>query len=312
MGHFGRITAIGLRRMMLECGEAIGMNRCIMYITSCLGRETANKWSEFMLVISTVKKRCQHRDRSSTCWGLINCTCGLPCYCYREVLSASLTTWRLYALIGTDTYHETQKIGNWKVEWSDMAERFFYTNVITHDHQWDTPEEVRFYMPTKMEEQLLQYFNEGDIQDFRVRFAHLDVDNSGSIDEHEFKLLLESMGTIISDRHRRKLIKEIDINGNGTIEFHEFCFMMLQLHKQKNGASSIWDQIKILSDDKTKLQQVTNEIVEKTQIEEEFGNRKVDLEHSTIQDRIHAKELAESLKEESEDDKRLREIEAIR
>jgi len=41
--HFGRITAVGLRRMMLECGEAIGMNRCILYITSCLGRETANK-----------------------------------------------------------------------------------------------------------------------------------------------------------------------------------------------------------------------------------------------------------------------------
>ena len=88
--------------------------------------------------------------------------------------------------------------------------------------------------------------------------------------------------------------------------------MMLQLHKQKNGNSSIWDQIKILSDDKNKLQQITNEIVEKTQIEEEFGDRKVDLEHSTIQDRINAKELAESLKEESEEDKRLREIEAIR
>jgi len=94
--------------------------------------------------------------------------------------------------------------------------------------------------------------------------------------------------------------------------------MMLQLHKQKLGASSIWDQIKILSDDKAKLQEVTNEIVEKTQIEEEFGNRKVDLKHSSlhathamhmsIEERLRAQEL----EEETAEEKRLKEIAAIR
>ena len=69
---------------------------------------------------------------------------------------------------------------------------------------------------------LLNVFTEGDIADFKLRFGHLDLNNSGYIDEYEFKLLLESMGISVTDKHRRRLIREIDINGNGTIEFHEF------------------------------------------------------------------------------------------
>ena len=271
IAHFGRVTTIGFRRILEESGVAIGMQKTVLYFQSCVGKESTNKWTEYMLLISTIKRRMQRKDRGSTCWGLINSTCCLPCYCYNEIISASVTGWRLYGLVGDDAYHAIQKIGNWRVEWSEHAERNCYINEITKEQQWDTPEEVRFYLPKKMEDQLLEHFNEGDLQDFRVRFAHLDINNSGAIDQHEFKLLLESLGLNVSDSHRRKLVKEIDMNGNGTIEFHEFCFMMLQLQKQKLGANSIWDQIKVVSDDRAKLQAITQDIVAASVYEAEHG-----------------------------------------
>jgi len=93
---------------------------------------------------------------------------------------------------------------------------------------------------------------------------------------------------------------------------------MLQLHKQKLGASSIWDKIKILSDDKARLQEVTNSMVQKTQIEEEFGYRKVNLEHSSLR-ATHAMHMpsegrlrAEEMEESEAEEKRLQGIAAER
>ena len=48
--------------------------------------------------------------------------------------------------------------------------------------------------------------------------------------------------------------------------------MMLSLHKKKQGMSSIWDQIRILSNDEAKLQAVTDEMVTVEKWEGEHGD----------------------------------------
>ena len=272
MHHFNRISLNGFRRMMLESGEILGNSKVRELFYEYCQREQVTKWQEYMYVISTIKKHRQYADRDGRCGPCLNYTVWFPCFCYNEILSKHMTIFNFLSLIGNEQEHEKQKIGNWIVEWSSLGERYCYTHVLTHDVQWDTPEEVRFYLPKKMEDQLLTAFDPGDIEGFRLRFSHLDVDNSGFIDEHEFKLLLESMDINLSDKNRKKLIREIDLNGNGTIEFHEFCYMMLMLEKQKNGISNFWDQIRVLTLDDDKLQKVTNEMVAVTKFEEEHGN----------------------------------------
>ena len=269
--HFLRVTPVGFRRIMLEAGEVLGLRRTLQYFREYVGVEAVTTWTDFMFIVASLKARNQARDAVSTCGTLLNYSVGLPCHCYSECLSSQLTLYRLFSMVGSESYHEQQKIGDWQLTWHPLAERWNYTNVKTQEAQWDTPEEVRFYLPTKMEEQLLEHFNEGELQDFRIRFAHLDMNSSGAIDEHEFRLLLESMGIKLSSRHRRKLVREIDINGNGIIEFHEFCFMMLTLHQSNNGLSSIWDKINLISDDAEKLHEVSQEMVQSTLEEQEFG-----------------------------------------
>lgn len=273
MHHFRRITVQGFKRIMLDVGEIMGKTRIRDYLIEYCGKEQITSWTDFMYIVGSIKRKKQHRDRGSNCNMMMNYTIMLPCYIWTECLSVEWTRCSLMYLLGGDAHHERQKIGDWVVEWSPLAERYCYTNSKTHNVTWDTPEEVRFYVPPKMMETLLQYFSEGDLADFKVRFGHLDLNNSGFIDEHEFKLLLESMDINVSDRNRSRLIREIDINGNGTIEFHEFCFMMLNLHQptKKQGMSSIWEQIKSLSDNEQQLQKVTDDMVAVDMWEEEHG-----------------------------------------
>ena len=272
MFHFKRITVQGFKRIMLDVGEVMGKSRIRDYFLAYFGKEQLMTWSDFMYVVSSIKKKAQHRDKGSNCHLMFRYTVMLPCTVWEDCLSAKWTQCNLMMLLGGEDAHERQKIGDWVVEWNAMAERNCYTNSKTHEFTWDTPEEVRFYLPDKMLDTLLGVFTEGDIADFKVRFGHLDLNNSGFIDEHEFKLLLESMEINLTDRSRRRLIREIDINGNGTIEFHEFCFMMLTLQKKKEGVNSIWDQIRVLSNDEAKLQAVTDDMVAVDKWEEEHGD----------------------------------------
>ena len=45
-----------------------------------------------------------------------------------------------------------------------------------------------------MERRLLAQFSPLDIEEFKLRFAYLDLDASGAIEERELQLLLASMG----------------------------------------------------------------------------------------------------------------------
>lgn len=104
-----------------------------------------------------------------------------------------------------------------------------------------------------MERRLLAYFSPLDIEEFKLKFAYLDLDGSGAIEEEELQRLLASMGVRIGRSQRLALIREIDLNGNGVVEFEEFCYMMLNAQLQTGVLSAEWRKIKLFSENRCVL-----------------------------------------------------------
>lgn len=77
-------------------------------------------------------------------------------------------------------------------------------------------------------------FDPADIHNCEEKFRTIDIDNSGCIDEWEFKQLLHSMGERVSDQRVRALMAEVDKDGSGEMDFDEFCLMM-QAFRNKGG-----------------------------------------------------------------------------
>lgn len=139
---------------------------------------------------------------------------------------------------------EKMKLGTWKVEYSSIADRDYYISTITKETRWDMPDEVRFFLPPKLEDQILKVFDYGYIESFKQQFSMLDIDGSGDLSAMELKLLLAALEIKINNEVFDKMVATIDTNGNGSIEFDEFCWFMLTLAtKEKKG---IWKELENL------------------------------------------------------------------
>ena len=123
------------------------------------------------------------------------------------------------------------KYGHWTVEYSSIAEREFYRNKVTKQVMWDMPDEIRFFLPAKLETRLMKVFDYGHIETFKQYYSMLDVDNSGDLSDQEIKRLLNALGVNITEAGLQQLVKTVDLNGNGTIEFDEFCWMMYEMSR---------------------------------------------------------------------------------
>eukprot|EP01035_Chromulina_nebulosa_P020877 gene20877-27063_t len=89
---------------------------------------------------------------------------------------------------------EEKNFGDWIIEYSSLADRRFFRNIATGEIRWDMPAEIRFYIPPKMETQLLQVFDYLQLETLKKYFSTLDVDSSGELSEKELHLLLSSLG----------------------------------------------------------------------------------------------------------------------
>ena len=112
-------------------------------------------------------------------------------------------------------------------------------------------EEMKFFLSQELYDSLMDTFDPADIHNFEEKFRTIDIDNSGCIDEWEFKQLLHSMGERVSDQRVRALMAEVDKDGSGEMDFDEFCLMM-QAFRNKGGtlgrlASKIDKQVRRLS-----------------------------------------------------------------
>ena len=92
--------------------------------------------------------------------------------------------------------------------------------------RYGMPDEVRFYLPPKMEDMLMKVFDYGHIENFKRQFSQIDVDSSGDISDREMRVLLRAMHVNVDEGKFKQLLRTVDLNGNGAIEFDEFCYLM--------------------------------------------------------------------------------------
>lgn len=143
------------------------------------------------------------------------------------------------------------KLGPWKVQFNELAARYYYVNSLTGETSWLMPEDVKFFLPRSLLNKLLKIFDLNDIEEFKQYFSMLDIDNSGDLSDKEIKLLLDAIGMPVSPSSLTQLVKAIDINGNGTVEFDEFCWLLYELRRSEKARGrkllpevSIWSKKK--------------------------------------------------------------------
>jgi hypothetical protein len=82
-------------------------------------------------------------------------------------------------------------------------------------------------------EKQLSVFTPGDIKQFKMRFAHLDLNATGALDRTETELLIGSLVNAgLSQETLRKMIHETDLQGDGLMQFDEFCALMLKIRAE--------------------------------------------------------------------------------
>lgn len=220
--HFKMVTLNQFMDCLAEVGERL-TKRTVQKLFRGYANDSEKilKWEHFMLVMDHIK-----RQRMATF--LIT---GDAALAVSRQLAAALMN-------GNDA-----KMGDWVIKFNSIAGRDFYFNSVTNQARWDMPDEVRFFIPPKLEEKMMKIFDFSHINTFRQHFAMLDVDSSGDLTDKEMKLFMKALNLNISDLVFSQLIKTIDLNGNGTIEFDEFCWMMYTMsQKEKKG---VFEQIDI-------------------------------------------------------------------
>ncbi len=259
--HFTKVTSDGMRRLLLECGEHLRLHRIERYfeeVSHTNKHDSINNYQEFMYTLAIIKHKNVKKDKENSWeYKLSSHINSLVLYFNQDT-----TIWDRFTGEDVKKRNLQTVYGPWRREYSSIADKYFYRHTGSKESRWDVPYEVRFYLSEKMEHKLLQHFTPLDIEEFKVRFAYLDLDGSGAIEEKELAMLLEgTLGIYVSTSKRRKLIKEIDLNGNGLIEFEEFCYMLLCIHTKTGILSKEWSKIDIMSADRKKLDDLTSELL---------------------------------------------------
>jgi len=217
MIHFAKVRVSRFVALMLECGERLNKRKVTsLYKAYAQNDENITLWSQWVAIINHIKKEKNTPLISAP-------SPNIMLFFKRQVVANLLP--------------QENKFGKWKVEYNDMLAKQFFVNSETGEMVWDMPDEIRFFIPPKLEDKLLEQFTPGHLEAFKVKFSQIDVDGSGDISEVEMRLLLESMGVVVNNSQFKTLLNIVDLNGNGTIEFDEFCYMLLMMaQKDQSGA----------------------------------------------------------------------------
>merc|ERR1712028_126411 len=93
--------------------------------------------------------------------------------------------------------------------------------------------------------------SEEQLDEVREAFGLFDADASGSIDVHELKAAMRSLGFEVKNEELKKMVSDIDGDGNGTIDFAEFLEMMTGKMGEKDSREDIEKVFKLFDDDNT-------------------------------------------------------------
>jgi len=129
--------------------------------------------------------------------------------------------------------HDPQAVD--KAEAMAVAQEFYHLNSRWARLGWRDPEQTEVY-------ELAKEFKISSVEVEKVKrlFDDLDTDNSGEIDEGEFKVLMEKMlgarsSHDISDRRLRDFWRMLDADGEGHATFREFLTFYCRFFQSKTG-----------------------------------------------------------------------------
>lgn len=213
--HFKMVLTDRFIDVLHEIGEKMSKYRVIKLFQGYANDDyKCTEWKVFMDICAHVKRRKMAGGFMAAAASAANV--GMM---VKQSMAASLLA------------ESENKFGHWVVEYSSVAEREYYRNKVTKQVVWDMPDDIRFFIPAKLEAKLMKVFDYGHIETFKQYYSMLDVDNSGDLSDQEIKRLLNALGIHISEAGLQKLVKTVDLNGNGTIEFDEFCWMMYEMSR---------------------------------------------------------------------------------
>lgn len=81
-------------------------------------------------------------------------------------------------------------------------------------------------------------FSATELENLKRQFMRLDLDGSGSIDEHELAALVKKLGRKAEEFDLRAMLREVDADGSGSIGFGEFLQIVAAMTKNKDGGAS--------------------------------------------------------------------------
>ena len=212
--HFRAVFRQRFHELLRECGERMSNFRVYKLFKGYAGGlDTIESYQVYMDVMMHIKKK----KMAMSLEGMAQAGARARLLMRQQLVASLLST------------SDKEKYRNWQVQYSHIAEREYYVSVQTKKKQWELPDELRFYLPRRLEQRMLSAFDFGHIEVFKQYFAILDVDCTGEVSDKELRLFLDALAVDIDDEGFKQLVMTVDLNGNGTIGFDEFCWMIFEL-----------------------------------------------------------------------------------
>jgi len=151
IAHFKMVLRERFPDILREIGERMSNFR-IRKLFKGYGEDEyeVHSWTGFMDMMMHIKKK--KMDSSVAVIGNVAGNASLMVK--RQVVASMLNA-------------SKKKMGNWKIEYSNIAERNYYVNTKTKETQWDMPDDIRFFLPPKLENQLHKAFDYGHMETFK-------------------------------------------------------------------------------------------------------------------------------------------------
>ena len=133
ISHFKCVLCERMVDVFTECGETVSMRKIVNLFKEYVKSDMKLfEWKDFMDVINHIK--C---DRLNPSLPISN-------------LAGDINNFVQGQVIATIMGPKVVKYGNWEMLYNNFADKNYYYNIVTYEKCWDLPEEIRFFIPEKI------------------------------------------------------------------------------------------------------------------------------------------------------------------
>lgn len=233
MSRQGKITVSRMQKLLKQLGEQTVSRHLLAKAVREVSPESDAVFClrAFMAVVYAVKFHALANSR----WPHVSF--GIRSIYYRSISVRNfLRRW-------VTTNKEIMKlVEHWELRWSETLNRPFYRHRCTKELLWDMPNEIRFYVSSKVMIQLLQVFSYRDIESLKTHFTSLDPEIRGWLSGSDaINLLTHTATTALAPMH----VIEQPSFVKRRFHFESFCQLILSwlLHCDENLRITLRDKL---------------------------------------------------------------------